>query len=43
MAQLLGIVIKEGTDLTHRFIRFIFIRLHTEVGNLIRKAGNLLE
>lgn len=43
MAQLLGIVIKEGVSLTHSFIRYVFVRLHTEVGAMIRQAGKLLE
>lgn len=42
MAQLLGIVVKEGVSLTHRFIRYVFIRLHTEVGRLVRDAGRML-
>lgn len=43
MARLLGIVITEGTNLTYRFIRHIFIRLHSEVAAMIRRAGRLLE
>lgn len=42
MAQLLGIAIKEGMNLTHSFIRHVFIRLHAEVGRMIRQAGNLI-
>lgn len=43
MARVLGIVVTETTNLTHRFIRYVFLRLYREIAEMIRRAGRLLD
>ena len=42
MAQMLGIVIREGVEMTLNFIRQVFIQAHHAVSELVRKAGRTL-
>jgi hypothetical protein len=39
MATLIGLTIKEGQDLTVEFIRFVFLRLHHKISDMIRQVG----
>lgn len=39
MAALIGIKVKEGTDLTIEFIRTVFMRLHRKIADLIWRIG----
>lgn len=39
MAAIIGVKIKEGVDLTYGFIRFIFLRLHRKVGDMVWRIG----
>jgi hypothetical protein len=39
MAALIGIKIKEGTDLTVAFIRTVFMRLHRKIADMIWRIG----
>lgn len=43
MAQLLGLVLVEGTNVTHAFIRTVFIQMHHAVSEMVRQAGRHLE
>lgn len=43
MASVIGIVVSEGTDLTVSFVRFIFIRLHQKVSEMIWNIGRALD
>lgn len=43
MAQILGIKIVEGVNITYSFIRGIFIRMHHAVSELVREAGRGLD
>lgn len=42
MAQMLGIVLIEGAEMTLRFIRQVFIQAHHAVSELVRQAGRTL-
>ncbi|QKX16704.1 lipase family protein [Microbulbifer sp. YPW1] len=42
MAQMLGIVVLEGAEMTMRFIRQVFIQAHHAVSELVRQAGRTL-
>lgn len=42
MAQLIGIVVTESTNLTHQFIRYVFLRVNGKVSAMIREAGKML-
>lgn len=42
MAQMLGIVVREGAEMTLRFIRQVFIQAHHAVSELVRQAGRTL-
>ena len=42
MAQMLGIVLREGSEMTLRFIRQVFIQAHHAVSQLVRQAGRTL-
>ncbi len=39
MASLIGLTIKEGQDLTVAFIRYVFLRLHRKISDMIRQVG----
>lgn len=39
MAALIGIKVKEGTDLTTEFIRSVFFRLHQKISDMIWRIG----
>lgn len=39
MAELIGVKVKEGVDLTYSFIRFIFLRLHRKIADMIWRIG----
>lgn len=43
MAQMLGIVFREGAAMTQRFIRQVFMQAHHAVAELVRKAGRILQ
>lgn len=40
MARLIGTTIKDGAELTTEFIRYVFLRLHRKVSEIIWHAGN---
>ena len=42
MAQMLGIALREGAEMTLRFIRQVFIQAHHAVSELVRQAGRTL-
>lgn len=42
MAQMLGIVILEGAEMTLNFIRQVFVQAHHAVSELVRQAGRTL-
>lgn len=39
MAQLIGVKISEGADLSYSLIRFIFLRLHRKISDMIWRIG----
>lgn len=39
MAALIGVKIQEGVDLTYSFIRFVFMRLHSRISDMIWRIG----
>jgi triacylglycerol lipase len=39
MVSLIGLAIKEGQDLTVAFVRFVFLRLHHKVSDMVRQVG----
>ncbi|WP_444911963.1 lipase family protein [Microbulbifer sp. PAAF003] len=39
LAQLIGLTIVEGTDITVSFIRMVFLRMHRAVSDLVMRAG----
>ncbi|WNZ56688.1 lipase family protein [Microbulbifer sp. MKSA007] len=39
LAQLIGLAIVEGTDITVSFIRMVFLRMHRAVSDLVMRAG----
>lgn len=39
MANLIGLTIKEGQDLTTAFIRYVFLRLHHKISDMVRQVG----
>lgn len=39
MANLIGLTIKEGQDLTIAFVRYVFLRLHHKISDMIREVG----
>lgn len=43
LAQLIGVRVAEGADITVAFIRMVFLRLHRAVSDLVMRAGRLIQ
>ncbi|MCR6652929.1 MAG: lipase family protein [Cellvibrionaceae bacterium] len=43
MAALIGVVVKEGTDLTVDFIRMVFNRVYQKIADMVRQAGREMD
>ena len=43
MASLIGITVKEGTDLTVSFIRIVFLRLHHKVSEMVLQVSRYID
>lgn len=41
-AQLIGMVVVEGVDITVSFIRMVFLRMHRAISDLVMRAGRMI-
>ncbi|WP_444923645.1 lipase family protein [Microbulbifer sp. DLAB2-AF] len=42
LAQLIGMVVVEGVDITVSFIRMVFLRMHRAISDLVMRAGRMI-
>ena len=42
MASLIGLVVKEGADLTAAFVRMVFLRVHHHIAQMIQRISRRL-